>query len=107
MKKGKTVIRNIDWVPGGGNVSSAGADEFARAMAQVAAAMKQTKGSYRIDLYMDQQSGNIVVRTLGPQRLAAVQGSLVRGGAPPGADGPQIGKSEKDRDPRLEVVRLK
>jgi hypothetical protein len=107
LKKGKTVIRNIDWVPGRGAVSPAGADGFARAMAQVAAAMKQAGGSYRVDLYMDKQSGNVVVRTLGPQRLAAVQASLVEGGATPGADGPQIGKSEKDGDPRLEVVRLK
>jgi hypothetical protein len=107
MKKGKTVIRNIDWIPGGGTVSPAGADGFDRAMAQVAAAMKQAGGSYRIDLYMDKQSGNIVVRTLGAQRLAAIQASLVKGGASKGADGPQIGTSSKDGDPRVEIVRLK
>ncbi len=107
LKKGKTVIRHIDWIPGGGTVSPAGADGFAQAMAQVAAAMKQAGGSYRLDLYMDKQSGDVVVRTLGPQRLAAVQASLVEGGASPGPDGPQIGKSKKDGDPRLEVVRLK
>ena len=107
LKKGKTVIRNIDWIPGGGTVSPAGADGFARAMAQVAAAMKQAGGSYRLDLYMDKQSGDVVVRTLGPQRLAAVQASLVEGGATPGADGPQIGKSKKDGDLRLEIVKLK
>ncbi len=107
LKKGKTVIRNIDWVPGGGTVSPAGADGFTQAMAQVAAAMKQAGGSYRLDLYMDKQSGDVVVKTLGPQRLAAVQASLVKGGASPGADGPQIGKSKKDGDPRLEIVKLK
>jgi hypothetical protein len=107
LKKGKTVIRNIDWIPGGGAVAPAGADGFARAMAQVAAAMKQAGGSYRLDIYMDKQSGDVVVRTLGPQRLAAVQASLVEGGAGSGADGPQVGKSKKDGDPRLEIVRLK
>lgn len=107
LKKGKTVIRNLDWIPGGGTVSPAGADGFGQAMARVAAAMKQAGGSYRLDIYMDKQSGDVVVRTLGPQRLAAVRASLVEGGASPGADGPQIGKSKKDGDPRLEVVRLK
>ena len=107
LKKGKTIIRNIDWIPGGGTVSPAGADDFAHAMARVAAAIKQAGGSYRLDLYMDKQSGNIVVRTLGPQRLAAVQASLVEDGATPGTDGPQIGKSMRDGDPRLEIVRLK
>lgn len=107
LKKGKTVIRNIDWVPGGGTVSPAGADGFSQAMAQVAAAMKQAGGSYRLDLYMDKQSGDVVVKTLGPQRLATAQASLVSGGAAPGADGPQIGKSKKDGDPRLEIVKLK
>jgi hypothetical protein len=106
LRKGKTVIRNIDWIPGGGNVSPSSAGGFARAMAQVAAAMKQAGGSYRVDLYMDSQSGNIVVRTLGPQRLAAVEASLVVGGASPGAAGPQIGISLKDADPRLEIIRL-
>ena len=68
LKKGKTVIRNIDWVPGGGTVSPAGADGFTQAMARVAVAMKQAGGSYRLDLYMDKQSGDVVVKTLGPQR---------------------------------------
>jgi hypothetical protein len=107
LKNGKTVIRNIDWVPGGGTVSPAGADGFSQAMAQVAAAMKQAGGSYRLDLYMDQQSGDVVVKTLGPQRLATVRAALVEGGAAPEPDGPQIGKSKKDGDPRLEVVKLK
>lgn len=105
LKKGKTVIRNIDWIPGGGAVSPAGADGFGQAMAQVAAAMKQAGGSYRLDLYMDKHSGDVVVRALGPERLAAVQASLVQGGVAPGPDGPQIGKSKKDGDPRLEIVR--
>ncbi len=107
LKKGKTVIRNIDWIPGGETVSPSGADGFAWAMAQVAAAMKQAGGAYRLDLYMDKQSGDAMVGTLGPQRLAAVQAALVEGGATPGADGPQIGKSKKAGDPRLEIVRLK
>ena len=107
LKKGKAVIRNIDWIPGGGTLSATGADGFDRAMAQVAVAMKQAGGSYRLDLYMDKQSGDVVVRTLGPQRLVAVQASLVTGGASSGPDGPQIGKTKKHGDPRLEVVRLK
>jgi hypothetical protein len=102
LKKGKTVVRNIDWTPGSGTVSNQGSSAFTGAMAKVAAAMKQAGGSYRVDLYMDQQSGNVVVRTLGPQRLAAVQASLAKGGATP-----QMGQARKDGDPRLEIVKLK
>lgn len=107
LKKGKTVVRNIDWVPGGADVSPASADGFARAMAQVVAAIKQGGGSFRLDLYMDKESGDIVVRTLGPRRLAAVRAALVEGGAAPGAGGLQIGQSKKEKGPRLEIVKLK
>jgi hypothetical protein len=102
LKKGKTVVRNIDWIPGAGSVTTGSSEAFTGAMVQIAAAMKQAGGAYRIDLYMDQQSGDIVVRTLGPQRLAAVRASLAKGGATP-----QIGEPRKDGDPRLEIVRLK
>jgi hypothetical protein len=104
LKQGKTVVRNIDWVPGGGTVTAAGSDAFAGAMGKIAAAMKQVGGSYSVELYMDPQSGDIVVRKLGPLRLATVQASLVKAGA--GGNGPQVGQAKKDGEPRLEIVRL-
>ncbi len=105
LKNGKTVIRHIDWVPGSGAVTPGGSPGFTRAMAQVAAAMKQAGGSYRLNLFMNEQSGNVVVRRLGPQRIAAVRAALIKGGAASGATGPQAGETKKDGDPRLEIIR--
>ena len=100
-KKGKAVVRHIGWEPGAGTLASSGSVAFDRAMDQVAAAMRQVGGSYRLDLYMDQQSANVVVRTLGPRRLATVQSSLAKHGMTP-----QLGEIRKATDPRLEIVRL-
>jgi hypothetical protein len=102
LKKGKTIVRNIDWIAGGEAVSTEGADAFTRGLTGIAAAMAQAGSAYRLDLYMDKQSGDAVVRTLGPRRLAAVQQALLQQGAPD----TEIGKSKKDKDPRLEIVKL-
>ncbi len=107
LQKGKTVVRNIDWVPGTAGVSPAGSLGFSQAMAQVAEAMLQTGGSYRLDLYMDKQFGD-AVQTLGPQRLSVVQAAVVQGGLSAHPESaPQIGKVKKDGHPRLEIVKLK
>jgi hypothetical protein len=102
LKQGKTLVRNIDWEAGAGAVAPEGAASFDRAMAQLAAAMSQVGGSYQLDLYMDQESPKVVVRTLGPQRLATIQSSLAKRGVTP-----RLGEIRKDGDPRVEIVRLK
>ncbi|MBA3522128.1 MAG: hypothetical protein H0T90_06490 [Gemmatimonadales bacterium] len=108
LKKGKTAIRNIAWAPGAGTVSPPGSPAFDRALAQVGAAMKQAGGSYRLDLYMEKQSADVVVRKLGPQRLSTAHAAVLKG-APAKNPQPQlqIGQARKDKDPRLEIVRLK
>lgn len=102
LKKGKTAVRNISWEPGAGTVASSGSAAFERAMNQVAAAIRQAGGSYRLDLYMDQQSAKAVVRTLGPLRLGTAQSALARRGVRP-----ELGGIRQDGDPRLEIIRLK
>lgn len=80
----------------------------AQAMAQLAAAMGSAGGAYRLDLYLDERYEDEAVKTLGVQRLAAVEAAV--SGAPGAAQSPvalEIGKTRKDKHPRLEIVRRK
>jgi hypothetical protein len=107
-EKNKTVIRNIDWLPGTGAVSAMGAEPFQQALTQTATAVLQAGGSYRLDLYMDKQSPDAVAKSLGPQRLASVQTVFLSGpmaGQPNAV--PLAGKIKRDGDPRLEIVKIK
>jgi hypothetical protein len=107
-EKNKTVIRNIDWVPGTGTVSPAGAGPFQQALIQAGAAVLQAGGSYRLDLYMDKQSPDAAAKSLGSERLASVQTAFLSGpmaGQPNAV--PMAGKIKRDGDPRLEIVKIK
>ena len=70
-EKNKTVIRNIDWVPGTGTVSPAGAGPFQQALIQAGAAVLQAGGSYRLDLYMDKQSPDAAAKSLGSYTMVS------------------------------------
>ena len=107
-EKNKTVIRNIDWVPGTGAVSATGAAPFQQALIQAGTAVLQAGGSYRLDLYMDKQSPDAGAKSLGSQRLASVQSAFLSGpmaGQPNAV--PLVGKIKRDGDPRLEIVKTK
>jgi hypothetical protein len=107
-EKNKTVIRNIDWLPGTGGVSATGAGPFQQALIQAGTAVLQAGGSYRLDLYMDKQSPDAVAKSLGSQRLASVQTAFLSGpmaGQPNAV--PLAGKIKRDGDPRLEIVKIK
>lgn len=107
-EKNKTVIRNIDWVPGTGGVSATGAGPFQQALIQAGTAVLQAGGSYRLDLYMDKQSPDALAKSLGSQRLASVQTAFLSGpmaGQPNAV--PLAGKIKRDGDPRLEIVKTK
>jgi hypothetical protein len=107
-EKNKTVIRNVDWVPGTGSVSATGAAPFQQALIQAGTAVLQAGGSYRLDLYMDKQSPDAGAKSLGSQRLASVQAAFLSGpmaGQPNAV--PLAGKIKRDSDPRLEIVKIK
>lgn len=72
-EKNKTVIRNIDWMPGTGAASATGTEPFQQALTQAGTAVLQAGRSYRLDLYMDKQSPDAASKSLGSQRLASVQ----------------------------------
>jgi hypothetical protein len=103
LKKGKTIVRDIDWVAGGSKVSDAGTPAFDAAMTQIGKAMAQAGGSYQIDIYLDQRYGDAEVKALGPSRISTVQEALQQatGGSVP----VKPGKAKKDKNPRLEIVR--
>jgi hypothetical protein len=105
LKKGKTAVRDIDWVVGGGSVSEAGMPAFSATMARLAGAMHDAGGSYRIDIYMDQRYGDTQVKTLSPSRIAAVLQAIQS--APDNSPvAVKTGAAKKHKDPRLEIVRV-
>jgi hypothetical protein len=103
LKKGKTIIRDIDWIAGGVKVSDAETPAFEAAMTQIGKAMAQAGGSYQIDIYLDQRYGEAELKMLGPSRIAAVQEALQRTSG--GSVTVKPGKAKKDKNPRLEIVR--
>ncbi len=105
LKKGKTTVRGIDWVAGSVELSPAGKQSFDEAMATLGAAIKQSGQHYRLDLYMDQRYDDAAVSTFGPARLQAVQSALAGTIGDPTAA--QIGKAKRDKNPRLELVKVK
>ena len=105
LKKGKTAVRGIDWVAGSSEVSPAGRPGFDEAMATLGAAIKQSGQHYRLDLYMDQRYDDAAVSSFGPARLQAVQSALAGATGDPTAT--QIGKAKRDKNTRLELVKVK
>jgi hypothetical protein len=102
LAKGKTALRQVDWIAGGADVSEAARPSFQAALGKLGQAMRQTGGRYRIDLYMLQRYDETAARMYGPGRLATIQRLL-------GSDGFAVepGKVKRDKDARIEVVRLK
>jgi len=102
LGKGKTAVRQVDWVAGSAEVSTATRPAFQEAISKVGAAMRQAGGRYRLDLYTLKRYDDAAAQMYGPGRLAAVQQLL-------GTDGLAVepGKAKRDKDPRIEIVRIK
>ncbi len=106
LKKGKTVVRGIDWVAGSADVSAAGRVGFAAAMTTLGRAISASGQHYRLDLYLDQQDDDEAVRMLATSRLQTIQAALGDAIGDPAAV-QAIGRIKRDRNPRLEVVKAK
>jgi hypothetical protein len=105
LSKGRTVVKDIDWLAGGGEVSEAGAAAFTDAIARLAVAISKAGGHYRADIYLDKRYEDVAVATLGSARLKVVQAALEGAGVPAGVV--TSGKAKKDKTPRLEIVKAK
>jgi len=105
LKKGKTALRDIDWAVGSTEVSPAAAAAFERATARLGQAMREAGGRFRVDLYMDQRYDEAAAGMYGPGRLARLQQMLAAGAGDP-ASVIETGKVKRDKDPRVEIVRV-
>jgi hypothetical protein len=105
LAKGRTVVKDIDWLAGGGEVSETGTAAFTDAMAKLGAAITKAGGTYRADIYLDKRYEDVAIAPLGSARLKAVLASLE--GAGVATDVVTTGKVKKDKNPRLEIVKAK
>jgi hypothetical protein len=98
LTKGKTAVRQIDWIAGGSEVSAAARPAFEAALGKLGQTMRQVGGRYRVDLCMMQRYDEAATKMYGPGRLAAIQQLLT-------ADGlvVETGKIKRDKDARIEV----
>jgi hypothetical protein len=103
LKKGRAVVRDIDWLTGGGEVAETGMAEFREAMTTLSAALAQAGGSYRADIYLDKRYEDAAAAAIGSARLSVVVKALEQAGV--GAGVVTAGKAKKDKRPRLEIVR--
>jgi hypothetical protein len=102
LAKGKTAVRQIDWIAGGSEVSAAARPAFQETMGKLGQTMRQVGGHYRVDLYMMQRYDEAATRMYGPGRLAAIQQLLTTDGLLV-----EAGKIKRDKDARIEIVRIK
>jgi hypothetical protein len=105
LAKGRTLVKDIDWLAGGGEVSEAGRPAFLEAMGRLAAAIQQAGGTYTANIYLDKRYDEVAVEPLGSARIKAVLLSLEGAGVEAGVV--TAGKTKKDKNPRLEIVKAK
>jgi hypothetical protein len=105
IRKGKLVIRKIDWVRGNISVSPPATQGFTDLMLSAGQAMKAAGGTYRVDIYMDKRYSDEEIAALGAQRTMVVVSSLQAGGLLGEAVVP--GKIGKDKEQRVEIVKVK
>jgi len=106
IKKGKLVIKKIDWVHGSPSVSAPMTQGFMDLMVSTGQAMNAAGGAYRVDIYMDKKYSDAEIASLGQQRGAIIVASLQAGGQLP-PDAVTAGKIGKDKEQRVEIVKVK
>jgi len=106
IKKGKLTIKKIDWVHGSPSVSAPMTQGFMDLMTSAGQAINAAGGAYRVDIYMDKKYSDAEIASLGQQRGAIIVASLQAGGQLP-ADVVTAGKIGKDKEQRVEIVKIK
>jgi hypothetical protein len=105
IKKGKLVIKKIDWVRDAANVSPSTTEGFMNLMMSAAQEMKNSGARYRVDVYTDKKYADGEIAALGAQRAAVIVSLLQAGGQLGGAV--VAGKIGKDKEQRVEIVKVK
>jgi hypothetical protein len=105
IKKGKLVIKKIDWVHGSPSVSAPSSQGFMDLMLSAAQAMKASGSTYRVDVYMDKKYSEQEIATLGAQRTTVIVSTLQAGGQL--GESVLPGKIGKDKEQRVEIVKVK
>lgn len=105
IKKGKLTIKKIDWVRSNPSVSPSSTQGFMDLMLSAAQAMKAEGGNYHVDIYMDKKYPDEEIASLGAQRMMVLVTSLQSGGQL--ADAVTPGKIGKDKEQRVEIVKVK
>jgi hypothetical protein len=104
IKKGKLVIKHIDWVRGAAAVSAPSTEGFMNLMQSAGQAMTAAGGTYRVDVYMDKKYSDQEIASLGLQRTIALVSLLQANGV---GEGVSAGKVGKDKEQRVEIVKVK
>jgi len=106
IRKGKLVIKKIDWVHGSPSVSAPMTQSFMDLMTTAGQAISKAGGAYRVDIYMDKKYTDAEIASLGQQRAGIVAASLQAGGKL-SPDLALVGKIGKDKEQRVEIVKVK
>ena len=106
IRKGKLVIRKIDWVHGSPSVSAPMTQGFMDLMTTAGQAISKAGGAYRVDIYMDKKYADAEIASLGQQRGSIVVAALQAGGQL-SPDLVVAGKIGKDKEQRVEIVKMK
>jgi hypothetical protein len=105
IRKGKLVIKKIDWVHDNAAVSPPATQGFMDLMMSAGQAMKSSGGTYRVDVYMDKKYADAEIATLGAQRAMVIVSLLQAGGQL--GEAVIAGKVGKDKEQRVELVKVK
>lgn len=105
IKKGKLVIKHVDWIAGSAAVSAPSMSGFVDLMHSVGDAVKASGAKYRVDIYMNKLYSDEDIAALAPQRVGMMISLLqdrVRA-----ADFTTPGNIKKDKEQRVEIVKIK
>jgi hypothetical protein len=105
IKKGKLTIKKIDWIHSSAAVSPSTSQGFSDLIMSAATAMKSEGAKYRVDVYMDKKYSDVESAPLGQQRAVYVSALLQAAGQL--GDAVAAGKVGKDKEQRLEIVKVK
>ena len=105
LAKGKLVIKKVDWVQHANLPSASTTQMLTDVMISIGTAIKKNGLKYRVDVYVGKDYSGDEAKTLAAQRITTVIG-MINDGAVLG-DALQPGKTERDKEPRIEIVKVK